>query len=321
MEVFRDFIDIIKRLFFFRTFLIIYFLLCFNLCQGQFIVDEEPKMLYYERTHQRIKNPLRMKNFRDVFHKDKLLMGKNRIMGSISYNSGRVLIDEGGIVFPETRQALAFFTRIRFFEEFSFNTIFYKDYNLRASGRWISDYNYSIGRYNWREHKFNFGYENYINNKYSDPWKIVGRKFLEGYYFISYNHLPKGLNYTLRIDSTSSLRFIYFSRYAIKYRDEREVTHGGLFSGKPTVGVAFRYTLLWNIYFETAAYYYFLEEKQQPWDPDYSYGFGYFDWRSFRLSVTYGNWAINRFPWNNSGLYKNYGFPDGNFRIAGNWIW
>ncbi|MFL5752299.1 MAG: hypothetical protein ACJ76F_02745, partial [Bacteroidia bacterium] len=62
------------------------------------------------------------------------------------------------------------------------------------------------------------------------------------------------------------------------------------------------------------------ETKKLPWDPDYSYGFGYFDWRNFRISLTYGNWAINRLPWNRN-YYPHYGFWDGNFRIVGNWIW
>lgn len=289
-------------------------------CRAQIIADEEPKMLYYERTHERIRNVWKMKNFRDVFHKDKYLLGKNRIMGNISYHTGRVLIDDGKVIYPETRQALAFYTRIRFFEEFSLTTTFYKDYNPKAAARWIADYTYSVGRYNWRAHRFNFGYENYVNNKYSDSRETFTRKFLEGYYFISYNYIPDKLNKLVSIDSTSSLRMMAFTRYAIMYRDELEVTHGGIFSGKPTVGAAIRYTFFWNIYAESAVYYYFLPGKQQPWDPDYSYGFGYFDWRSFRISITYGNWAINRFPWNKT-FYPGYGFPDGNFRMVANWIW
>lgn len=313
-----------KYIFYIGTgiFVLIIFSALFQINSGvaQIIVNEEPKMLYYERTHERIRNVRKMKNFRDVFHKDRYFLGKNRIIGNVSYNTGRILIDDGKLIYQETRQAMAFYTRIRFFEEFSFNTTFYKDYNPNALARWIADYTYSVGRYNWRAHKFNYGYENFINNKYSDSWKLFTQKFLEGYYFISYNHLPAKFNKFITIDSTSSFRFIYFTRYSISYRDENEITHGGVFSGKPTVGAALRYTIFMNIYAESAVYYYFLPEKQQPWDPDYSYGFGYFDWRSFRLSITYGNWAINRFPWNKM-RYRNYGFPDGNFRVVANWIW
>ncbi|MEW6470205.1 MAG: hypothetical protein AB1458_14895 [Bacteroidota bacterium] len=289
--------------------------------RAQIIAEEEPRMLYYESTHQRIRKLRDMKDFRDVFHKDKFLLGRKRIWGRIFYHTGRVMIDDGRELYPEIRQAIGFYTRIRFFEEFSFNTTFFKDFNPAATARWTSDYNYSIGRYHWKPKRFNFGYENYLNNKYSDNWEVFRRKFLEGYYFVSYSHLlPKKVMDKIRIDSTSQIKFSYVTRYAIKYRDEHEVTHGGLFAGKPTFGAGMRYTIVWNIYIEGAVYLYVSEEKKQPWDPDYSYGFGYFDWRHFRFSLTYGNWAINRFPWNKTA-YPYYGFPDGDFRFVVNWIW
>lgn len=292
-----------------------------SLSFGQIIIDEPPRRLYYDRT-ARVKKFVDMKDMRDVLHKDKLLLGQNRIIGNLSYNTGRVLIDDGHEVHTEYRSALAVFTRIRFVEEFSLNTTFYKDFNPKATARWISDYTYSIARYNWRPNKFNYGYENYLNNKYSDNFETFKENFLEGYYFVSYNQwLSDKVMNKIKLDSTSSLRFTYFARYAIKYRNENNVVRGGLFDGKPTLGAGFRYTLFWNIYVESAVYFYFNPEIQkQPWDPDYTYGFGYFDWRSFRLSLTYGNWAINRFPWNKSG-YPRYGFVDGNFRIVANYIW
>jgi hypothetical protein len=261
-----------------------------------------------------------MKDFRDVFHYNKLLMGKKRIMGNISYNTGRVLVDDGHTMHNEIRSALGFYTRIRFLEEFSINSTFYKDFNPRANAPWVADYTYSIGRYNWRPKKLNFGYENYVNNKYSDNWETFSNKFLEGYYFLSYNYYPEKFNKLIQIDSTSSLRVIYFARYSVKYRNVNEEYKGDLLSGKPTIGAAFRYTVLRNIYVESAVYYYFMDEKQQPWDPDYSYGFGYFDWRAFRIALTYGNWAINRFPGHKT-YYPKYGFLDGQFKISANWMW
>jgi hypothetical protein len=285
---------------------------------GQIVVDEAPRALYYERT-MRVKKFKDMKDMRDVFHYDKFLLGRKRIYGNISYNWGRVLIDDGSI-HNEYRSALSFFTRIRFFEEFSLNTNFYKDFNPRASARWISDYTYAIGRYNWKPRRFNYGYENYLNNKYSDDWKTFKEKFMEGWYFISYSHNLETKK--IMLDSTTNIRLTYFARYSVKYMDSYEVPHGGLWMGKPILGIGFRYTFIRNIYFESAVYYYFdpAIHRQQPWDPDYSYGFGYFDWRAFRISLTYGNWVVNRFPWNKS-FYPHYGFIDGNFKIVANWIW
>jgi hypothetical protein len=291
-----------------------------NYSLAQIEVEEEPKRLYYERT-RRITNFWDMKDMRDVTHKDRFLMGKNRISGNISYNTQRIVIDDGKELHNEMRSAIGFFTRIRFFEQFSFNTTFYKDFNPKAAAFWTSNFTYSIARYNWKPNRFNYGYENYLNNRYKDNLIEMGNKFLEGYYFLSFSHnlfdtMPRFLNF----DESSLIKITYFARYSIKYRDKFDEIHGGLTSGKLFFGAGFRYTFIKNLYVESAIYLYPEEYKKQPWDPDYSYGFGYFDYRAFRLSFTYGNWAVNRFPWNKQE-YRRYGFLDGNFRIIANWLW
>jgi len=303
-----------------KFFLLIFFSAMFplNKILSQIVVDEAPRGLYYMRT-ARVKKFKDMKDFRDVFHRDKFLLGRNRITGNVSYNFARVILSDGANFHAEYRSAIGFFTRIRFFEEFSFNTTFYADFNHAAAARWISDYTYSIGRYNWRPHKFNYGYENFINNKYYDKFETFIEKMQEGYYFLSYNYYPSArFIKKIHIDSTTNLKFTPFVRYAFRYRDEFETVHR---QGKPTAGISCRATLFWNIYIEGAVYYYFTPMyRQLPWDPDYSYGLGYFDWRSFRFSITYGNWAVNRFPWKKT-TYPTYGFLDGNFKFVLNWIW
>ncbi|MES2567798.1 MAG: hypothetical protein V4565_13075 [Bacteroidota bacterium] len=301
---------------------IIVFLFQINQLYAQIVIEEEPKRLYYEFAIKRIKDPKQWKNFRDVFHKDKFLMGKNRILGGISYNTGRVLVTGlDGKTKEEYRQALAFNTRIRFYEQFSFNTTFFVDFNKRAHARWISDFSYTLARYHYKLYKFNYGYENYMDNKYSDNRHMFWEKFLEGYYFISYNYgITEIFRKKIAFDESTNIKIVPFVRYAFRYRDELEREHGSPVNGKSTLGLALRYTIFKNIYVEGAAYYYPEEHKRQAWDPDYSYGFGMFDWRAFRLSLTYGNWAINRWPGKKT-YYPAYGFPDGQFRLVANWIW
>jgi hypothetical protein len=285
---------------------------------GQIVVDEAPRGLYYNRT-ARVKKFKDMKNARDLFHCDKYLMGRNRISGNVSFNFQRVIVDDGVKRKPEFRSAMSIFSRYRFFEEFSFNSTFFIDFNKRAAARWIADYTYSIGRYNWRPRKFNFGYENYVNNKYTDNLDEFSQKFMEGYYFASYNFVfPDNIAEKIRIDSTSNVKFTPFARFAFRYRDEFEAVH---YEGKPTIGIQGRITLFWNIYCEGGLYYYFQPVfRQLPWDPDFTFGFGHFNWKAFRLSLTYGNWAINRFRGKNQ-IYNDYGFIDGNFKFTFNWIW
>lgn len=312
---------------------ILFFLLLFSVSlvpfdlQGQppsgIVLDEVPKGRYFERVAHRKTNFLEMEHFGDVFHSNKFLLGRNRISGSVSYNWGRVVLNDQDGYRSTYRNALGFFTRIRFYEEFSLNTTFYKNFNPEANVRWIGDFSYAIGRFTWRPNKFNYGYENFVHNKYTDSWDELGKKFMEGSYFVSYSHfLPEQVLDKIRLDSTTNVRLTYFTKYAVMYRDENDKRHGGLLDGKPVMGMGIRYTMFWNIYIEGGTYFYFNPAKQQqPWDPDYSYGFGYFDWRAFRFSLTYGNWAINRFPWNGQKEYPYYGFLDGQFKFQLNYIW
>ncbi len=276
---------------------------------------------YYDRT-ARMRSWKDYANMRDVFHSEKFLMGRNIFSGNISYNMGRVVLNDGKNTRYVTRNALAFFTRINIVEEFSLNTTFYKNFNPEANAQWISDFTYSLGRYNWRPKTFNFGYENYINNRYSDNWNVLKEKFLQGYYFVSVGqNLAEKIMNKIRIDSTTNIRFNYFARYAMKYKDQFDQLHGG--AGKTTLGVSAQFTIVRSFYIESAVYYYFNAGKvKQPWDPDYSFGFGYFDYRPFRFSLTYGNWVINRFPWSTEkSAYPYYGILDGNFKLLFNYSW
>src|SRR5205814_5999313 len=129
------------------------------------------------------------------------------------------------------------------------------DFNKAAAARWIADFTYSIGRYNWRPYKLNFGYENYQNNKYNDKSADLLEKASEGYLFVSYGlALPDKLLYRIRLDNTSNFRITPFARWAFRYRDEFEHVRT---EGKPCVGTSARLTLVWNLYVEGAVYYYF----------------------------------------------------------------
>ncbi|HET6243040.1 MAG: hypothetical protein H0V01_09420 [Bacteroidetes bacterium] len=280
------------------------------------LLNEMPRPLYYERTH-RIKKFKDMKCVGDIIHSDKYLMRYGIFSGNISQNIGRVIISESDNYY-EIRNATSFQLRTRVVEEFYISTTFYKDWNPNARTSWIPDYSYSFGRYNWRPKTWSYGYENYAPNKYSDSSKEFLLKFLQGNYFISYNN---GLLQNLidRIhNGNSNLIITPFFRYSFSFIDNNQNVLRGL--GKPNMGLSLRYNIWKRFYAEGALYAYVSPKYKQPWDPDYTYGFGYFDYRPFRLSFTYGNWVINRFPWNEKP-FPNYGFLDGNFKFIFNWAW
>lgn len=304
-----------------RRLLIILCLLT-SVAEAQLVIDEIPRGMYYDRT-ARVRKFKDMKNMRDVFHYDGLLMGRNRITGSIANNFGRIILSENGKETKRFRSAMSYFIRFRFFEEYSINLTFFHDLNRRAIAPWSPNFNYAIGRYQWRSKKFNYGYENYQPTRFNDPQDKLLSKLLSGYYFISYSHLmPDSLRKYIAIDSLSNIKFTWFARYYLYHQGQGSELQGGTFnSSKPIVGMAWRYLMGGRkFYVEFSPLFYLKPENQQPWDPDFTYGFGYFDYRAFRVSASYGNYNVNRWPWNKQTLVKN-SFWDGNFKVSFNWVW
>ncbi len=257
----------------------------------------------------------------DVFGSDHFLLGKGIISGAFSYTLGRMVFDEAGSVRKEFRNTLGASMRIHLFEEVSISGTFYKHLNPNAYQKWTADFFYSLKRFNWRPNTFSYGYENFANNRYDDSGQTLLDKVKLGYFFISYQHnLPGKLLKKIKLDETTGITFSYSTRFSPYYFGKNQDILGGWDNGKTTFGFSSRYTILKNIFMEGAVYYYLDKRQQLPWDPDFTYGFGFFDWRPFKFSFTYGSWVINRFSGKNPDL-PSYGFADGDFTVAFNYAW
>ena len=251
------------------------------------------------------------------------LMGKNVIDGSLSFITGRVILNDSTAKF---RYAFNGTLKARLFEEvYLSGTFFYYLNKNEFNVPWIADFYYSLKRFNWRPKTFSYGYENYTNNLYSDNLKELVKKASQGYFFVSYNHnAPKKLIDKISIRNSSNINLVYLVRYAPDFLDEygvKGVSEGGFFKGKFTLGMSLKY-VIWNNFFVGAGVYQYVDpiRTMVPWDPDFTYEFGYYDWRPFRFSVTYGNWIANRFPWNTKEM-TNYGFLDGTLDVKFNYAW
>lgn len=262
-------------------------------------------------------------SFGDVFGTRKALMGKNVFSGSVGHSMGRLADLNMNFIFRNN-----FFANLqaRIYKELIFTTSLFAfyDQDINTNVPWIADYFYGIKWFNWRPKTFSYGYENFVDNKYDRPDKF-GELFLQGFYFVSWNHnLPQKWIDAIRLDQSTNFNITYMVRYFAQYRDEMNTIHGlgkGGW-GKAQVGVSMRYTIWKRIYLEAAAFYYPDHTRTQVmWDPDFTYGFGYFDYRAFRFSITYGNWVMNRFPFNRDDSQPPYGILDGDLRFTFNWAW
>jgi hypothetical protein len=96
------------------------------------------------------------------------------------------------------------------------------------------------------------------------------------------------------------------------YADATGTTH----RNKQKAGLAVKYGIYKWLYATTTVSYYPRRSQQQPWDPDYTYGFGYFDWHPRTFSIQYNNYAGNRYPWRRGA---RAGFRDGGLSLTWSW--
>jgi len=265
-------------------------------------------------------------NFGEIFKSDKMLLGQNIFKGDIAYSLSRVsYVDETQILQEYLRQSIRFNFNINPWQELYIRTSIYLDLTRSSvSPPWLSDFFYQVGYYNWRSNSVSFGYENYQPNRWATFFENFYENFKRGFVFVSYNitlEKPEGEK-TLKPffwDETSKLIIVPVFKVHPEYQDENN-NFAGYF--KPILGVNIRYVIFYNIYLESGLFYYSKEEAKLSWDPDFTYGFGIFDWRAFKINISYGNWIANRFPWNEGNKELDYyGFLNGEFVLSFTYSW
>jgi len=258
------------------------------------------------------------KTMRDVLQSDCCWLGQYKISGSLGmfYNKITYLSPEEKEI-NYNRYGFNFNITTKLYKEFQLRLSFYSDLNQdETKPKWLSNFYYAIGNYNWRDKTFSYGYENYQPNRFDgtyDWWDNMKR----GFFFISYNYQLLHQEGGLKIDETSQIIVTPFVRYQFEYTDRYGVEVLG--NNKMVFGTSLRYVIARNFYIEGAAYYYPDKDSKLPWDPDFTYGFGLFDWKSFKLNLSYGNWIANRFPWNDKDMKND--FTNGEFKLMFSYIW
>ncbi|MEN9627047.1 MAG: hypothetical protein RJA10_273 [Pseudomonadota bacterium] len=162
---------------------------------------------------------------------------------------------------------------------------------------WHPDFTYVFGYDDWRPYTLSLQYANFGGNRLSPDrskgevhtrfnegtWSL-GFKFpmpsvLEPYFLVGQDHVV-GCN----------TAFNYTPRYA-------DLASNSTLRGKRTLSLGCKYGLPNNWYATVAITHHLKASQQQPWNGDYTYGFGYFDWRPGSWSIQYNNYSGNRFPW------------------------
>jgi len=242
---------------------------------------------------------------------------KGVFSGNIGFQSGRLIYYDTDInnykgIF---RGAFTGTVNVKLYKQLQLSTTFFGNLQRQNLPFWISDFFYSLKWFNWRPYTFSFGYENFVDNRFNENADDWGKKFLQGYFFVSFNQpLPKKWLEKIRLDQSTNFTITYMARYHYQYRDEMD----NVLDHKPVMMMSMRYTIWKRLFLEGGVYYYPIAKTKVAWDPDFTYGFGYFDWRPWRVSLTYGNWIGNRFKPGTKQL-PYYNILDGNLNLTFNY--
>jgi hypothetical protein len=171
---------------------------------------------------------------------------------------------------------------------------YYLNPNVRAP--WDPDFAYRFGYDDWHPYTFSLVYWSVAGNRFNTA-ENRGRitHFDEGTWSFGFKFpAPPFLDSLVSLHSSSSLAHVLNLNITPRYQTN---AGGDDEFWKTSLSLGTKYTVYGNWYVNLTLYYYPFPHQQQPWDPDFTYGLGYFDWRSGTISVQYNNFAGNRYPW------------------------
>jgi hypothetical protein len=198
-----------------------------------------------------------------------------------------------------------------------FSTTIYKYINEYLKAPWNPDFSYVFGYDDWRPYTLSLTYSNFGGNRlFPDKNKEeVFTDFLAGSFSLAWKFkIPKFLEKYFYIDKSSSLSGSFAYAITPKFFDLESLSTK---SFKQSFRISLRYNIIDYFYITSTFFFYPIPDQQQPWDPDFTYGFGFFDWHPGTISIQYNNYSGNRFPWNKK--IGSGGFENGSFSISWGW--
>lgn len=177
---------------------------------------------------------------------------------------------------------------------------------------WQGDFSYAFGYDDWRPNTFSLVYANYTNNRFNPRDGDPVTRFEYGTISAGYKfQLPQEASQALWADEQ---RVNCRAGYHATPRYET-LTQGDK-SWRQSVSLGCRVPV-WKMLFADVTGYAYVGGDKQPWDPDFVYSFGWFDWRPGGWSVQYSNYSGNRYPGADRALGTGR-FKDGTISVTYN---
>lgn len=181
---------------------------------------------------------------------------------------------------------------------------------------WEGDFIYSFGYSDWRPYTLSLMYTNFGGNKF-DPDDGQASSEIEkgsitlGWKFPIHPSIFKPFALTSSSSMGCNVGYSLTPVWAgLNTSGDQWLKHRLAFGCKYTI---------WKSLFVSVAFNYFpVGDQQQPWDPDFTYGFGWFNWKKGTFSVQYSNVSGNRFPWNRQPAGTGH-FKNGSIGVSYSW--
>lgn len=174
--------------------------------------------------------------------------------------------------------------------------VFYGYLRGERQQAWNPDFTYSFGYDDWHPDTWHLVYANYTGTRFH-PDTAAGESrfnFPEGQWTAGRKFsLPKPLEPWFLVGDGDRSICSANSHLMPRYED---LASGTTKSGKVSFSLGCRYERPGGWFAHLAVFAYPDRSQQQPWDPDFTYGFGYDDWHPGSVSVRYNNYSGNRFP-------------------------
>lgn len=197
-------------------------------------------------------------------------------------------------------------------------TTFYAYLEPRKQQAWNPDFSYSFGYDDWHPYTFSLVYSNYGGNRFHPQPSQQFTVFPQGTFSLGWKfQLPAFIENQLKLTESGSMGWSVAYNVAPRYVDAKTLK---MLGPKQVPSLSYRNQFYKNYYWNITFYGYPKLSQEQPWNPDFTYGFGYFDYRPGKFSIEYNNYSGNRFPWRKSspgtGTLKN-----GTISLMWNWAW
>lgn len=184
---------------------------------------------------------------------------------------------------------------------------------------WNGDFVYSFGYNDWHPYTFSLTYANYGGNRLN-PDREAGEKssrIEEGGITLAWKFvIPKKIQHLFTVHPTGGLGGSI--GYTVVPR-AFDLASGESIHWKEKVSLNLKYTIYKWWYVSYSLNYFPHPSQKQPWDPDFTYGFGFFDWHPGTISIQYNNYSGNRYPWNPRSPGTG-SFKDGGLSISISWV-